>query len=279
MRGLLFTIALVLSALVAVVAESGPICFFSGIQTFSDEMEVMDAVVIADLMELLPAKVNDNGKDLPKAKFKVVQVVKGESLVKLNQVIETIDIGEAKTGSLFLIMGDDSTSCIWGPPVKLSDRGRDYVSQLLALPKEGSKRLEFFQQYLEDSDAMLARDAHNEFDKAPYKVLQDLKPKMQHDDLVALIKNPETSRIRRRLYLQMLGICGGAQDLAMLEEFLRSNDPKLKAGLDALIACYLTLKGPEGLTLIEELYLRTSLEQSSQSDIMKMKQTGFPRNV
>jgi hypothetical protein len=37
---------------------------------------------------------------------------------------------------------------------------------------------------------------------------------------------------------------------------LKSEDRKNKAGLDAMIACYLTLKGPEGMPLIEDLFLK-----------------------
>jgi hypothetical protein len=41
----------------------------------------------------------------------------------------------------------------------------------------------------------------------------------------------------------------------MIEEFMTSSDRKQKSGLDALIACYLTLKGESGLPLVEKLFL------------------------
>ena len=53
----------------------------------------------------------------------------------------------------------------------------------------------------------------------------------------------------------MLGVCGGEQDVTMLEEMLQSQDRRQKAGLDALVACYLILKGPAGMPLVEELFL------------------------
>ena len=37
---------------------------------------------------------------------------------------------------------------------------------------------------LEDGDELLARDAYDEFAKAPYDVVKALKPKMNHDQLV-----------------------------------------------------------------------------------------------
>ena len=42
----------------------------------------------------------------------------------------------------------------------------------------------------------------------------------------------------------------------MLEKFIKSEDRKEKQGLDALIACYITLKKEAGLPLIEELFLK-----------------------
>jgi hypothetical protein len=84
---------------------------------------------------------------------------------------------------------------------------------------------------------------------------------MRHDQLVDWIKDPDVPASRRRLYLTMLGICGGPKDVELLEKMLVSDDRKAKAGLDALIACYLTLKGPAGLELVEDLYLKNSASE------------------
>ena len=78
---------------------------------------------------------------------------------------------------------------------------------------------------------------------------------MHHDRLVRWINDRDVPASRRRLYLTMLGTCGTKDDLPMLEEMIRSDDREIKSALDAMIACYLTLKGPEGLPLIDELFL------------------------
>jgi hypothetical protein len=254
----LLAFVLVWTFTVAEIASACPFCSAVS-QTFSEEMATMDAVVIADLIEPPPpAKEEDTGKELPKAKFKVVKIVKGDSHVKPDQIIETIYFGDAKKGSPFLIMGVDPNNLMWSTPLKLTDRSRNYIPQLLALPKEGAPRLEFFQNYLEDTDENLARDAYDEFAKAPYAAVQALKPKMQHERLVGWIKNADIPASRRRLYLTMLGVCGSKDDVPMLENMLQSDDRKVKAGLDALIACYLTLKGPSGMELVEDLYLKNA---------------------
>jgi hypothetical protein len=278
---LLLTCSLVCAVLGAGLAAACPFCSAVS-QTFSEEMATMDAVVVAELVEPPPpARSDDPGKELPKAKFKVAKVVKGESLVKPDQMIETIYFGEAPKGKPFLIMGVDPQNLMWSTPLLLSERAREYIPRLLTLPKEGAQRLEFFQEYLEDSDELLARDAYDEFAKAPYSAVIELKPKMKHDQLVAWIQNPDVPASRRRLYLTMLGVCGTSDDVSMLAQMLRSDDRKAKAGLDALIACYLTLQGPAGMELVEDLYLKN--EKAEYADtyaaIMAIRFHGSETNV
>jgi hypothetical protein len=102
---------------------------------------------------------------------------------------------------------------------------------------------------------MLARDAYDEFAIAPYEAVQALAPEMDHDQLLEWIQDPEMSTDRKRLYLTMLGVCGSEKDLPMLEEMLRSTQKSTRGGLDALIACYLTLAGEKGLPLVNDLFL------------------------
>ena len=254
----------VLAVLAASMAMTPPLArgcpFCSAVsQTFSEEIGSMDAVVIARLVELPPPSKTVAGeatREVPKAKFEVVQVVKGEAFIKPQQVVETIYFGEAKKGKPFLMMAVDPPKLMWSTPLPLSQRAEGYIPKLLALPKEGSQRLVFFQKYLEDADEMLARDAYDEFAKAPYDAVKALKPKMDHDQLVSWIQDPDIPASRRRLYFTMLGVCGGADDVPMLESLLKSDDRKAKAGLDAMIGCYLTLTGAAGMPLIEDQFLR-----------------------
>jgi len=115
--------------------------------------------------------------------------------------------------------------------------------------------LRFFQQYLEDESTMLADDAYDEFANTPFESIKKLKDEMDHDQLVAWIKDPEMTINRRRLYLVMLSVCGNEADIPMLEAMLRSTQPADRKGLDSLISCYLTLAGRDGLATVEELFL------------------------
>ena len=99
----------------------------------------------------------------------------------------------------------------------MNERSENYIQQILKLPKSGADRLVFFQDYLEDEEEMLARDAYDEFARAPYDHVIAMKDRMNHAQLVAWIKDPDIPASRRRLYLTMLGVCGSAKDIPMLE--------------------------------------------------------------
>ena len=53
----------------------------------------------------------------------------------------------------------------------------------------------------------------------------------------------------------MLAICGKPEDSSLLESMIKSEIPEARAGLDALLAAYLTLKGEKGLELVKESIL------------------------
>lgn len=242
-------------------ATACPFCS-AATQTFTEEITGMDAVVIATLIEspqnaksVLAAEF---AEDIAKSKFKVTAVIKGTDLVKPGDVIETLYFGEAKKERSFLVMAVDPQNLMWSTPLILTKRAETYVSQLLKVPQKGTGKLRFFQDYLEDEDEMLARDAYDEFAKAPYDEVKALKQYMKHDQLIEWIKDRDIPASRRRLYLTLLGVCGSDADLPLLEKMLRSEDRREKAGLDAMIACYLTLRGAEGMPLIEELFLKNA---------------------
>src|SRR5438067_1562168 len=234
-------------------ASACPFCSAAS-QTFSEELATMDVAVIAKLVKL-PPQSNKPGDDIQKATFEVTQIVKGEGLVKQKEKFDTLYFGDGAVGKSFLVMGISPPQTMWSTPLPLTDRGIKYLTELVKLPKDGAERLVFFQQYLEDADEMLARDAYDEFARAPYAQLKSIKDQLHHDQVVAWIKNADIPASRRRLYLVILGITGTQADLPMIEEFMTSSDRKAKSGLDALIACYLTLKGEAGLPLVEKLFL------------------------
>jgi len=236
-----------------------------------------------------PAGLGATDPDTGMAQFQIEEVLHGEDKLGDLKQIEVVYFGENEANKSFLISGLAGQPVDWTTPLPLSPRAVAYVKQLGQLPEQGLDRLGFFLQYLEDEDPLLAQDAYDEFARAPYREINAMADRLDRNRLRGWIKNPDVGPTRRRLYLTLLGICGQEEDIQMLESLLRYDYGQMKPGiaamvsllgihgsatgatlvdelvradvrrkrqcLDALIAAYLKLKGPEGLPLIEGLFL------------------------
>ena len=219
-------------------------------QTLRQEMSAMDAVVIGTALQGDETRDKETGEVM----MRVQKVLKGSELIAEKQEVKAIYYGDVTAGRRFLMSGVDPPELQWSC-LPLSERAETYVVDVMELPDDALERLRFYDDFLQDDESMLARDAYDEFAIAPYDAVQKLGPEMDHDQLVEWIRQPEMSTDRKRLYLTMLGVCGDEKDLPFLEEMLRSTQKSTRGGLDALIACYLTLAGEKGLPLINELFL------------------------
>src|SRR5690606_36582900 len=108
-----------------------------------------------------------------------------------------------------------------------------------------------------------------------------LAPRMHREKLVERIKNVEISSSRRRLYLTMLGTCGTAEDAALLEEMIKSPDREHEVALDAMVAAYLNLKGPEGLPLVVDLFIKNQDAEftDTYATVMALRFHGQERDI
>ncbi|MCI0332043.1 MAG: hypothetical protein L0228_02305 [Planctomycetes bacterium] len=259
-------------------------------QTLSEETASADAVVLAKLVKEAPPVSGAADPNSGTATFEIIEVLRGQDNLKGVKEARAVYFGEADKDRVFLISGLGAEELDWTTPLPLSKAAEDYVRKLPSVPPSGADRLAFFQEYLENDDPLLAQDAYDEFARAPYEEVQALGPRMHHADLVNWIADYEINPSRRRLYLTMLGVCGGKGDLPLLESMITSDfvtmEPALKEivssgmamngplclpgwieiiqqqerqkklGLDALVACYLTLRGPDGLDLIDQRFLK-----------------------
>jgi hypothetical protein len=219
-------------------------------QTLRQEMAVMDAIAIA---EATSESVRD--ETTGKVKLKVISVLKGEKLVKPDEIVTAVYYGAVEPGRRFMLSGADPEEIQWAC-LPINETSEEYLLKITKLPDDPLERLKFYQDYLQHPESMLNRDAYDEFAITPYPVVQALKPFMKRDQLVAWISDPEMPADRKRLYLTMLGVCGDESDVPMLDEMLRSTQPTTRGGLDALIACYLVLSGEKGLPTIDEMFLK-----------------------
>jgi len=255
-----WTVAAAACAIAAATPASAcPFCSAVSM-TFSDELAASEVGAIIQLVKRPSA--DDLVKADPatalgsKSTFEVVRVLKGDDRVSAAKQIEIFYFGEQSIGTQFLAFGNGMPDVVWTTPTAMSERGVEYISRLTTLPAEGPDRLAFFLDHLEDEDPLLATDSYDEFAKAPYSDVKAIEPSMDHGKILGWIQHEDVPASRRRLYLTLLGVCGGEADIPVLESMIRSEEQQMRTALDAMIACYLNLRGPEGMPLVEDLFLK-----------------------
>ncbi len=270
-------------------AKACPFCS-AETRTLSEELADSDVVVLATLLEAPPeSKRPTIDPETGEARFRIERALRGGEQLKDAKTITAIFFGEPQPGDKYFVRGVGSPP-EWSIPIALSPTAVKYVEQLDKLPADGADRLAYFQDFLEHEEPLLAQDAYDEFARASYQALKDLKPRMQHDRIVTLLQNPQTSPSRRRLFFTMLGVCGDERDVPLIEQMLLSDvrtiepaaqaltaanllaggplggtlltetlniaERQEKLGLDAMVACYLTLVGEAGMDKIDARFLK-----------------------
>ncbi len=223
-------------------------------ETFSDRMKAAAVVVRARLLQVQNPDAPANlVRTWP---YQVLEVLKGEPHVHSGLRILAPRLDRYQLGTQVVILGADPPDIYWAVPVVISDRAWQYICRLPSLP-EGPQRLQFFLPRLTDPDPFVAQDAYDEFAKAPYQWVQALAPQLNPQQLRRQITDPKTTPALKRLLLLLLAQCGGEAEAGWLEELLARPHWSTQEvrWLDAAIACYLSLRGPQGLEFVKRRFL------------------------
>lgn len=224
-----------------------PLCPAIGAQTIGEGLTSMDVAVFAKLVE----RSGDSSDGQAKATFEIQEVLFGEPALKGERSIEFDYYGAQEIGTEFLIAAIDPLNLTWNDPIVMSERGKKYVREVSDLPSTMKERLLFFLSNLEDEDQVIASDAYDEFARAPYVDVLSIADHYDRAQLLEWIQSDDVPTARVRLYFMLLGICGQADDAKTLEEMIRHSLTEKRPGLDSMIACYLSLAGPDGMELID----------------------------
>ena len=79
--------------------------------------------------------------------------------------------GDSDREKTYLVTGMGKDKIDWTTPLPLTPAAVEYVRKLPTVAPAGAERLEFFQEYLENADPLLAQDSYDEFARAPYAEL------------------------------------------------------------------------------------------------------------
>ncbi|MDP7267588.1 MAG: hypothetical protein QF408_05390 [Pirellulales bacterium] len=233
--------------------------------TLCDEIAAAELAVLARYESTPEVGGGVTSPDAYKSEFQIENVIKGAEILGTTRSARVLFFpGEnAQKGARYLVHGnlvenDAGTQRViqWTTPIALSPAAIEYTNKMLALPPTGLERLVCAKDYLTSPEKMLRRDAFDEFGKAPFETLLELKPYLDADLVLDRIEDPNTSENMRKLYYTLLCICGRPDDLPTMKTKMQEEKLQPTGALSAIIACYLSLAGAEGLPVVEEMFLR-----------------------
>ena len=233
--------------------------------TLCDEIAAAQLAVLARYESTPEVGGDVKTPDAYKSEFQIENVIKGAEILGTTRIARVLFFpGEnAQKGDRYLVHGnlvenDDGTQRViqWTTPIEISPAAIAYLNKMQVLSPTGLERLICAKDYLTSPEKMLRRDAFDEFGKAPFETLLKLKPNLDADVLLDRIEDPKTPENMRKLYYTFLCICGRPQDIPILKTKMQEEKLQPTGSLSAIIACYLSLAGAEGLPVVEEMFLR-----------------------
>ena len=119
---------------------------------------------------------------------------------------------------------------------------------------EWRERVAVVAPYLESPAPLVAKIAYGELMRAPYSAIRILKPQLDAARIATWIDDPKLAS-RRPAYTLLLGIAGGPDDAADIEQRINTALKALDAtNLAAMLAADLELRGPSRVDWLEQTY-------------------------
>ncbi|MCP4194211.1 MAG: hypothetical protein GY768_26675 [Planctomycetaceae bacterium] len=222
------------------------------IDTLTNELK--NAKVVVKAVSTGPTPQLD-GQEASNQEFQVTESIKGDCPPGFR--LRTLCWSEVQQGETYLIKSFGGDPYHWEPPTLLTTEAVAFLEGLKTVPAMGRERLLFFLPYLESDDSLVANDAYNEFARASFTETAELRNDLSPDWVVQQIRDGNVSVRRRRLYWTLLSICGTQNDIGLFDELLERHrvDDTFRIGLDAAIACVVSLGEEAALQRIERQYL------------------------
>lgn len=242
------------------------ICLSAVSVTTGQKLDAADQVVLA-----VPVSEGE--------RFRIAEAVKGDA--PLGTIVEaTSDHAESfpAVGGKLSLLAHNSLSGRWTNFGALSAENAGWLRALLktddgraetppqarplASPEQivgggadWSRRIALIEPYLESADPLVAEIAFGELARAPYEVMRMLRPTLDPDKIRRWVQDPAHPE-RHDAYILLLGIAGGADDVAVLEKRLGDARASHDAtNIAAMLVADLELRGASRVAWIEESYL------------------------
>ena len=255
-RGKLISLALLLVANFLCIARATACPFCGPPQSrLSERLAKNDVAVYAEWIETTPGKNNFGGSTL----FRVIERIRGPenklTFLKGDRITLPRELN-GERGLRCVIFGRQEDEIVWESPVPVSDESYQYVRKAPAFDDSVQKRLEYYVNFLESRDSLIAMDAIAEFATVPYSDVAAMAKKLPRERLRVWLTDEQTVPNRLGLYGMMLGLCGNGEDAELLWKKIETPDPDFPLGMDGITFGYLLLTGTKGLDALDQHKLR-----------------------
>ncbi len=248
-RRSLVGLSLVTLALLAMDANACPFC--GPPQTrLSERLTKNDVTVIAEFLESTPGKNGFGGE----TRFRTIERLRGPEGKLTFLKGDTITLPRelnGDRGQRCLLFGRKEEDVTWEAPVPLSDIAERYLRKSPSADDPVAKRLEYFLEFLESKDVVVAMDSMAEFAVVPLSDVRAISSKLPREKLRRWLSDELTVRHRLGLYGMMLGLCGTADDAELLRSMIETPKSEFPSGLDGITFGYLLLTKSDGLDVID----------------------------
>jgi hypothetical protein len=235
-------------------ATACPFCPTAG-QTLLGEVNQAHLIVFGTLTNA-QRDPNEFGKGTTDMDIEFIvkdhQYLKGKKKITLPRYVP-----ETKDKSKYLVFCEIYTGELdpyRGEQVPPDSKIAEYIKGAIDLKdKDMPTRLQYFFKHFDSPDWAISGDAFQEFSNAEYKDVRAAGEKMNPDQVLKMLKDPNTSIARFGLLGLLLGHCGKESHGKALKEFI--DDPKVKqaTGLDGLLAGFILLDPKDGLAYVAGL--------------------------
>lgn len=234
----------------------------------SERLTKNDVTVIAEFLESTPGKSGFGGS----TRFRTIERVRGPEGKLTFLKGDTITLPRelnGERGQRCLLFGRKEDEVTWEAPVPLSDEAERYLRKSPAVDDPVAKRLEYFLEYLESKDMVVAMDSMAEFAVVPLSDVMAISSKLPREKIRRWLSDEQTVRHRLGLYGMMLGLCGTADDAELLRSMIETPKSEFPSGLDGITFGYLLLTKTDGLDRLDKIKLRPlSTDFNELSSIM-----------
>jgi len=219
--------------------------------TLSEQVQSADSAVLVQWVKGEPSDLEAGFAG--STEYEIVDIMHDSSgtLEKLAPV-QVRRYRAAQPGDLFLLLGVQTTTLEWMPPMEVTETGYQYILQAPSREAGSTERLTYFAQFLEYPDPLISQDAWAEFANAPFEDVLPVADVLDPEKVRSWVLSDETNPMRLGLYGMLLGLCGTPEDAPAIRDKILAQSDTLRLGIDGVMAGYLLLTGAEGLEVIEQ---------------------------